>query len=508
MKNLKKLLFWCITIIFVGVLYFLYLGLTTTQITILNTNDVHGHILSSPDNFGGDIGGSAILSNFLKKQKKPYMLLDAGDIFQGTPEGDLGDGEIIIKIMNELGYDAMTIGNHEFDKGQTQLKKLIEMANFSVLGANIVDKKTGQTPKWMESYFIKEIKGIKIAVLGLTTSAMPYITIPEVSRGLQFKREVDVAKKYIPQLKKKADIIVLLTHIGLSEENDFEDDVFLAKNVEGIDMIIGGHTHTFLKNPIKVKNTIIVQAGGNGRCVGQTILKIRNKKIVNLKCKLVSLTKKKYGEDLEFKKIIDNLTKDISGKMETVIGTSEQFLSHSLTKNLLKNGELPLGNWQADVFRKITDSDVAFQNIGGIRADLPEGKITIRNIYELSPFRNTIFTLQLTGAQIRGILEKSVSGKAVTLQVSGLKYKYDMDKDEGERIIEVNIGDNPIDLKKYYKVATNSFLVKGGDSFSVFKKGKNTHDTGIIDTEAQIQFVKSHSPIKAQVEGRIENITK
>src|SRR3989339_280114 len=189
MKNLKKLLL--VLSVGLGVAgYFLYVRLTTTSITVYHTNDVHGHIENS-----------AVLSNFLKSQKKPFVLLDAGDIFQGTPEGDLTNGEAVIKIMNELGYDAMTVGNHEFDKGQKQLKKLIEMANFSVLGANVIDKRTRQIVKWLEPYYIKEIYGVKIGVLGLTTSAMSYLTMPEVRKGLEFQRETDVAKKYIPELK-------------------------------------------------------------------------------------------------------------------------------------------------------------------------------------------------------------------------------------------------------------------------------------------------------------------
>ncbi len=491
MKNLKRLLL--VLSVGIGVAgYFLYVELTTAKITIFHTNDVHGHIETS-----------AVLSNFLKLQKKPYILLDAGDIFQGTPEGDLTNGEVVVKIMNELGYDAMSVGNHEFDKGQKQLKKLIEMSNFSVLGANVIDKRTRQIVKWLEPYYIKEIFGIKIGVLGLTTAAMPYITMPEVRRGLEFQSETDVAKKYLPELKQKADVIVALTHIGLSK--DSEDDVFLAENTDGIDIIIGGHTHSFLEKPIMVKNTMIVQAGCYGKCVGRIDLKIRKGKIVEKKYELISLNAKKFGEDEELKKIIENLTKDISKKMESVVGSSAQKLSRSARD---RNGEIPLGNWQADVFRKLTNSDIAFQNAGGIRADLPEGKITMRHIYELAPFGNTIFTMKLTGVQIKDILEKSVSGKFGMLQVSGLKFKYDKSRKEGDRVVEVVVGNKPVNLKKYYKVATNSFVAKGGDDFNIFKQGKEIRDTGIIDRDAQLLFVKKYSPLKAQIENRMINITK
>ncbi|MFA5780081.1 MAG: bifunctional UDP-sugar hydrolase/5'-nucleotidase [Elusimicrobiota bacterium] len=491
MKNLKRLLI--VLSVGLGVAgYFLYVELTTTRLTVYHTNDVHGHIETS-----------AVLSNFLKLQKKPYLLLDAGDIFQGTPEGDLTNGEVVVKVMNELGYDAMTLGNHEFDKGQKQLKKLIEMSNFSVLGANVVDRRTKNIVRWLEPYYIKEIDGVKIGVLGITTSAMPYLTMPEVRKGLEFQRETDVAKKYIPELEQKADVIVALTHIGLSK--DSEDDVFLAENTGGIDIIIGAHTHSFLEQPINVKNTMIVQAGCYGKCVGKIELKIRNKKIVGKKYELISLNRKKFGADEGLKKIIENLTKDISAKMESIVGSSAQNLSRSATD---RSGEIPLGNWQTDVFKKITNSDIAFQNAGGIRADLPEGKISMRHIYELAPFGNTIFTMKLTGAQIKDILEKSVSGKFGKLQVSGLKFKYDKNRYEGDRVVEIAVGNARINPKKYYKVATNSFVAKGGDDFNIFKQGKEIRDTGIIDRDAQLLFVKKYSPLKAQIENRMVNITK
>lgn len=477
-------------------LYFFRFDPAAAKITIFHTNDVHGHILPS-----GDAGGSAVLSNYLKAQKSPYLLLDAGDVFQGTPEGDLTGGEVPIRIMNELGYDAMTLGNHEFDKGQKQLKKLIEISNFSVLGANVIDKRTKQIVKWLEPYYIKEIYGVKIGILGLVTSAMPYITMPEVRRGLEFETEIDAAKKYMPELKQKCDIVIALTHMGV------ESDVLLAKNVDGIDAIVGGHTHSFLNKPVIINKTAIVQAGASGKCVGKLTLKIKNKKVERIKYDLIPLSKNKYGENEEIKKLIEILIGGLSKTMETVIGSSSQKLSHTLGA-LGKNGELPLGNWQADVFRKTTNSAVAFHNIGGIRSDLPEGKITLRHIYELSPFGNTIYTMKLTGAQIKEILENSVSGKFGMLQISGLKFKYDRNKKEGERVVEIIVGSKPISPKKYYSVATNSFIAKGGDGFDTFKKGKDIRDTGIIDRDSQIGWLKKYSPVISKIEDRIVNITK
>ena len=481
----------------------LYRDITSTKIAIYFTNDVHGHIFADKGT-----GGAAVLSNYLKKQKKPYLLFDAGDIFQGTPEGDLTDGKISIRIMNELGYHAAALGNHEFDKGCKKLDKLMDMASFPFLGANVVDTGTKETVKWLKPYDIFEIKGVRIGVLGLTTSAMPYITMPEVRKGLDFADEAETAKKYLPEIRKKADVVIALTHIGLAQKDEFKDDVYLAKNVEGIDVIIGGHTHTRLYKAKTVGKTVIVQAGSYGNCVGKITLKVREHKITGIGYKLVTLSVKSFGEDEEMKNNIAELTKDITKMMDKKVGTSDEKLKNNLTGKQKKNGELPLGNWQTDVFRALTGCDIAFQNIGGIRSSIPKGNITYRNIYELSPFGNTIYTMLLTGVQIKEILEKSVSGRFGILQVSGLKFKYDLNKKEGERVVEITVNNAPIKNKKYYSVATNSFVAKGGDGFDTFLKGKKILDTGMVDRDVQLEYLVKHPKIKAGIEGRIVNVTK
>ena len=480
-----------------------YREITTTRVCVYFTNDVHGHILPV-----SGTGGAAVLSNYLKGRKKPYLLLDAGDIFQGTPEGDLTNGEVCIRIMNELGYQAATVGNHEFDKGQERLKKFIDMANFPFLGANVIDTATKETVEWLKPYEIFEIKGVRIGVLGLTTSAMPFITMPEVRKGLEFADEAETAKKYLPEIRKKADVVIALTHIGLARKGEFRDDVYLAKNVPGIDAILGGHTHTRLYRPIYAGRTLIAQAGSYGNYVGKITIKMREHKLTGINYELVNLSVKKFGEDAEMKNDIAEFTKDITALMDKKVGVSVEKLGSNLSGRLEKNGELPLGDWQADVFRKMTGSDIAFQNIGGIRAAVPKGDVTYRDIYELSPFGNTIYTMMLTGKQVKDILEKSVSGRFGILQVSGLAFRYDLNRKEGERVVEISIGGSPLKPKKYYKAATNAFIAKGGDDFETFTKGGEITDTGMVDRDVEIQYLLKNPEIKAQIDGRIVNVTK
>ncbi len=504
MKNFqRKILSVALGALFGAIAAYAYIELTSIKINVFFTNDVHGRVFAKDG-----MGGAAALKNFLNKQNTNYLLLDAGDFFQGTPEGDLTDGEANIKIMNALGYNAATAGNHEFDKGKEQLIKLSQMANFPLLGANVIDATTNSTVDWLKPYHIIESNGIRIGILGLVTSAMPHISMPEVRKGILFEDEVKIANQYLPELKEKSDIIIALTHIGIAKNNEFNDDVYLATSTNHIDFIIGGHTHTLLKKKITANGTVILQAGSYGTHIGKLVLKVRKNKLIGHSYKLIPMSIKKFGEDEVFKNTVIEMTAGISEKMETIIGKSQEEYSNSLGEEYKFNGELPLGNWQTDIFRKMTDSDIAFQNIGGIRAQIPKGNVTVRNIYELSPFGNTIYTMTLTGAQIKDILEKSVSGRFGMLQISGIKFKYDSNRKEGDKVTEIIIGNTSLDLTKHYKIATNSFVAKGGDGFDTFLYGKDVRDTGIIDRDMLIEYLKNNAEIKAQIEKRIVNITK
>ena len=201
-------------------------------------------------------------------------------------------------------------------------------------------------------------------------------------------------------------------------------------------------------------------------------------------------------------------TEDITEEMAKVIGSSRGFLPIWLKEDERKNGELALGNWQTDVMREWAEANFAFQNIGGIRASIPEGKVTLRNIWELSPFGNTLVTMDLTGKQIKEILENSVSGRFGRMQVSGLRVIFSSEKPKGNRIMNIIVDGGEIDEEKTYKVVTNNFLAKGGDNYETFKEGENIEDTGILLRDVEIDYIKKNSPISAKIEKRIVDIAQ
>lgn len=498
-----------------------YLYQNTVRIVVYHTNDIHGWIMpqkvkSEIGNSKSEmklVGGFAVLANYLKEKPKGYLLIDSGDFFQGTPEGDLTKGDSVIECMNALGYTAAALGNHEYDLGEENIKRLSRFAKFPFLSANALTAKTKERVSYAKPYLIKEIDGAKVAVIGLNSSNMKNLVLPKNIAGLEFQREADALARAVEEVKREgAQVILVAAHVGIetpASPPDIEGEKFLARTVGGIHLILGGHTHFGLQEPFQdEKNkTLIVHNQSGLTTVTRTMLRVWKKsgKIFCYNYKLIPLDVEKIGEDPEVKKIVEHYQKKVGERLDVVIGESKMAL---VRKNPALPEEAPvtetlLGNWQTDVMRKFAKTELAFHNIGGIRADLPEGKLTLRHMYLLSPFGNTVVTMELTGAQIKEILEHSISGRQGVLQVSGLTMVFDKSKPEGERVVKVTLSGKPLEMKKYYKVATNSFVANGGDGYATFKFGRRKRDTFVTMLEIETEYVKKNSPISAKIEGRI-----
>jgi 5'-nucleotidase/UDP-sugar diphosphatase len=483
----KKIL---ILLLIIGLLiggYFFYQGISQEKVTILYTNDLQGRILPYEARWveGEEkplVGGSAALATCLNGMRYD-LLLDAGDFFQGTPEGDFTGGESVIEIMNELGYDTLTLGNHEYDQGNENVKRLAGMVRFPFLSANIIDERTGERVKYAKPYIIKEIspvgnkpprggccraqragrisngvKGIRFGIFGLTTPT-------SFCEGLRFEPVIPTAKGCLKELEGKADIIIALTHLGFDEKEEKEvTDYQLAESVSGIDIIIGGHYEKELDPPVisPTHKTIICQTKGNGAYLGQLDLVIdkKKKRIIKHEGRIITLWVNEYPPDERVASLVERYASRVRKVMDEVIGEAEEAITHDVEGR----EESALGNWQADLMRNFAGTDIALQNSFGIRGDILKGKITKRDIYEVSPFGNTLVTMELSGEEIWQILEESV-GEAGILQVSGMKVIYNKEKPKGERILEIEIKGKPLKPKKTYSLVTNSFLAENIESF-------------------------------------------
>jgi len=478
-----------------------------TFITILHTNDFHGRLESI--SVTGIVGGSARIATLVNEIRSSapgiVLLLDAGDATHGTTLSNFFNGIPVIEVMNAIGYDAMEIGNHDFNYGQEGLTERASQAEFPLLAANIVVTATGEIPPFCQPYVIKEVAGKRIAIFGLITPDTPVVTHPKNVVGLTFLDPIETAAKLVPELRPKADLIIALTHIG------YEMDRRLAEEVGGIHVIVGGHSHTKIDVPERVGNeggnAIIVQAWEYGMVLGRLDLEMRGKAIVRFSGELIPVTVD-VPEDPDVKAIVESYAAELKAAMSEVVGYTTVPLEGA--RSLIRTRETNLGNLVADMMRWAAgDAQIALENGGGIRWHrlFPAGPITRADVYELLPFLNTLVMMDLTGAQIKQALENSVSKYPTAdgrfLQVSGLRFTFDPTKPAGSRVVNVWVGGEPLVETATYRVATNDFLAAGGDYYTVLTQGTNFVDTGVYLMDYMVEYLKEFSPVSPIEENRI-----
>lgn len=518
MKHIKSLLISACLIIFLIIPFQVFAA--NYQLTILHTNDHHGHFMKYNPYPVKDVGGLAAQSTLVNIVRAEVqgtggfvMLLSGGDINTGIPESDLLDAEPDFVAMNLIGYDAMVLGNHEFDNSPDVLMKQKSWAKFPFLSANIFKKGTDEL--LVKPYIIKEYDGLKVAVLGLTTEETPILTLPANVKDVVFKDPIEIAKTLVPKLKKEAHLVIALTHLGLYENMDTKGDVALAKAVPGIDVIVGGHTHTEVNEALLVGDTIIVQAGGYSDNVGRLDLTIdsADNQISKHSFKLIPVNKKKrvkynkkkyymyvdkgYVEDKEILKAMEPFLAKADERLSEPIGQAGVALMGSKTES--RSRETNLGNFITDAMRDKTGADIAFQNGGGIRASISPGAITYRDILTVQPFGNTLVLVDMTGAQIMDALNYAATkvGEGAFLHVSGLKWTI-----SGGKAENVMIANKPVDLGKTYKVVTNNFMAAGGDGYAMLKPLPQ-EDTGFVDADAFKDYVTKFDKIEPKLEERL-----
>ncbi|MFC0213359.1 bifunctional metallophosphatase/5'-nucleotidase [Paenibacillus chartarius] len=472
----------------------------TLHITIGHTNDVHGHI---EENKSGKEFGYAKMATLIKEWKaenKNFLLLDAGDTFQGTVFVNQFKGESIVPILNYLSYNTMAAGNHEFDFGYEQLLKLRDMLKYPVINANAFKEDgTNLLPPVYEA----EIGGKKFAFLGFVTEETAILTHPDNVKGITFKDPVEVAKTMVPELKKTHDHVIVVSHVGI------ETDREIAKNVPGIDLIVGGHSHTPVKTPELVNGTYIVQDWEYGKSLGRADLYYLGNELVNFSGGLLEYDDN-VKEDPEVAAMVKQISAEIDKALNVVIAKAEVNLDGDRT--IVRKQESNLGNYITDTMLARTkaiagyEADVALTNGGGIRTQVPAGDITKKMLYDVLPFPNTVVVMDATGSELKAALENGVSqvesGGGRFPQIAGMSFVYDATKPAGERVKEVKVGGKPLDLEKTYRLATNDFIAAGGDGYSMFT-GKKFYNTGITLYEMMEEAMINQKTINVKTEGRI-----
>ncbi|MBD3107742.1 5'-nucleotidase C-terminal domain-containing protein [Bacillus sp. AGMB 02131] len=510
----------------------------------MHTNDTHANL----DNVAKRV--TAVKE--VRAKKPDSLLLDAGDVFSGTLYFNEFKGQADLQFMNLMKYDLMTMGNHEFDlgsspEGHTALADFVKKSKFSFVSTNVNYSKDPHLKKLFSNEItskpksgkiyngvIKTINGEKVGFFGLTTEETKDISSPV---NITFSNYIDEANEAVKAFEKLGvNKIVAITHIGYDDNPAYDNDLTLAKEVDGIDIIVGGHSHTQLDQPVVIDEdengatkdpTVIVQAYQYNEFLGTLDVEFDKKgKIVGHAGELIKIADKTADPEAEA------LLKPYKDKIDEIKNTPTEGVAAKpltsprdggdVTKPSVRKNETELGNLITDgMLDKAKDFNpntvMAFQNGGGIRADINEGPITLGEILTVLPFGNTLATMELTGAEIKEALEHSVrlapAENGGFLHVSGMKFIYDSTKPAGNRVqtMEVKNADGSYSAilpEQKYVIATNAFTAKGGDGFTVFQKAYNegrVTDIGLADWENLRDYVNKLKDVNPQIEGRIKD---
>ncbi|MFC0559765.1 5'-nucleotidase C-terminal domain-containing protein [Halalkalibacter alkalisediminis] len=438
------------------------------ELKILHTNDIHARV--------NDFGKIAAYIQSEREAASHSMFLDAGDIFSGNPVVDLQYGKPIIDLLNDMGLQAMAIGNHDFDYGQVEMVQRMEESEFPWLSANTIVGDTLVDFPQPEPYKIFDVDGIKVGVFSVIQN--PPATAPANTVGINFEDPIETAKRYEEELKEEADILIALTHIGYS------DDRALAEAVEYFDLIIGGHSHTVLNQPAVVNGTPIVQTGGNALNVGNVTISYNQvakqvESVTGFLQNVSNLTE--VDEGIQAK--VDGYNEEMEELLQEVIGYTETGLNRS------GNGDTQLGNFWTDAIRYHTNSDIALTNNGGIRANIPAGDITKFDIYTIEPFANEIMKIEMTGAAVKEVIKYSYERRSsIDLQTSGLTYKI-ITNNAGRYIdSELKVDGKLIEDDQMYIVAVGDYIGTGGSGYDF--AGTVLEATSGYMTDAMIAYAK------------------
>lgn len=471
-------------------------------IVLAHTNDTHGRVLEgSYDGMGFAKISTAV--NYIRSVNPEVLLLDAGDALHGTTFATLVEGESIVEIMNYIGYDAMVPGNHDFNYGYERLLELRHNnAAFAIISANVT--KDGEP--LFSPYKVFDYHGIKVGVFGLTTSETLYKTHPKRIEGLSFEDSVTTAQNMVDMLSPECDIIIALAHLGV-DKTSTDTSIRVAEQVNGIDVIVDGHSHTTLPEGLKVNDTYIVQTGNYDKNLGIVELSIADGKFAGLAMDPYLFTKEEAAEkivaggefepDAELLAMIKDLQAEQDVILSEVIGYTEVVLEGE--REQVRTRPTNLSKMITAAMIEATGADCALTNGGGIRASIDVGEITKGEVITVLPFNNTCVVIEVTGAELYAAVENGLAGlpdpSGAYCQLGNIVASYNRYNDPGQRVYKLKISGEDVDPEAVYQLATNDFTAAGGDQYTMFTGKPLKAEVGTLD-QVLIDYIAKHHPVQ------------
>jgi 5'-nucleotidase len=473
------------------------------HITLLQVNDVYQEAPVDQGKRGGLARVATLRKQIVARQPDTLFLL-AGDTLSPSVASRAFKGAQMIACWNALGVDYAVFGNHEFDFGPDVLKQRIAESKFQWICANVIDKSTGKPFGNVPPYVIREIGGVKLGIIGLLTA--------DTSRTSHVGADIEIAdpcktvKRLVPEMRAHgAQIIVALTHLLMADDKQV---AYCAP----IDVTVGGHEHVVME--AVANGTPIVKSGSDARNIGRIDIAYSptEHKIYSVDIDMIPVTDK-IKDDEQVKALIDQYENQLSTRLSEEVAQTGVELDATQVANQTR--ETNIADYIADAYRKYTGADVTIFNGGSVRSNTvyAPGKLTRRDALSILPFENAIVKLELKGSVIRQALEHGVSEIGIKAggrfpQVSGLRFDYDATRKPGERLGNVLVGGQPLDDGKTYTLATNNFVLGGGDGYSMFANQKVliTPEDGQTEAAVFLNFLTSDKVISPQVDGRSKRL--
>jgi len=494
------------------------------EIKIISTNDIHtylrpiyyrfldgmrpwgsqsseGDYLAKAD-LEGKLGGMAHVATVIKKLRAERpgatLLVDAGDTWHGAGFSVVDKGVSMVKIMNAIGYDVMAPGNWEFFYSKDHLLDLVEQAKFPVVAFNVTDREWDEpvfTP-----YVMKKVGGLDVAVIGFT---YPWTALTSAVTGSaqwwKFGLREEAAKELIAEIREEhdPDLVVLVSHGGLGLDQKY------AQRVDGIDVLVSGHTHDPVFEPIVWNDTIIYQGGAHGKYVANLDVRVENKKITGFSYELLKVQQSQTAPDPEIKELVDAAYAPHEKKLGEVVGRSDVMIYRR------DYWQSSMGNMLTDALRNITGSDVAFFPAWRYGATLLPGDITVEDVYNVIPTDGTINTFKLTGKLLKRLMNNTLNGfldrdpysrvGGDMIRFSGMELVYDMSRPYGQRVVSLTVGGKKIVDDKDYSIASVHTRFQNNPLFGA----THAKDTGRVFVDELIEYIRKNSPMSPSLDDRI-----